>query len=158
MGGGVPTPIRGHIAVRIRHYRIFIITRMLFQLQLQLVHTPTLIYEPYSLLLPPTYGRWGYWPPLLSHHNVKDWPRGNVLCHTDVVLEDIPPNKIQPSPSPSITSPIWGYYKWPFQQPGIYIETHHTTQLWRLPSTRRMQGVITHNSDSKIITDLTIAK
>ena len=158
MGVGVPTLISSHIAVRIIHYRIFINTRLILPLHLRLFHPPPLIAKPYSLMLPPAHGIWISWPPLLHNNKVKDWPRGNVLWHTDVVLEDIPPNKIQPSPSPSITSPIWGYYKWPFQQPGIYIETHHTTQLWRLPSTRRMQGVITHNSDSKIITDLTIAK
>ena len=60
MGGGVPTPISDHIAVRLLHYSIVIQTRMLYQIHLRIFHTPTLIYETYYLLLPPAHGHQGW--------------------------------------------------------------------------------------------------
>ena len=96
MGGGVTTPISGHRVGMLHDYIIVIKTRMLFQLHLQLFHTPTLIYEPYSLLIPPAHGRQDHWPPILRHCKVKYFPRDNLMCHTDVVLEDILPNSLHP--------------------------------------------------------------
>ena len=94
LGVGVPTLISRHIAVRIIHYRIFINTRLLFLLHLQLFRPPPLITKPYSLMLPPAYGSWRSWPPLLHNNKVKDWPHGNVLCHTGVASGDIIPNHL----------------------------------------------------------------
>ena len=75
---------------------IVIKTRLLFQPHLQLFHTPTLIYEPYSLFLPPAHGLQEYRTPLLWHRKVEYMRCGNLLYQTDVVLGDIPPNGIHP--------------------------------------------------------------
>ena len=96
MGGSVTTPRSGNIAFSLHNYMIFIKTRLLFPLHIQLFHTPPLIYEPYYLLFSPAYGRQEYWPPLLCHRKVKYLPPGNLLWHTDVLFGDILPNRLHP--------------------------------------------------------------
>ena len=61
-------------------------------LHLWLVRPPTLIPEPYALLLPPSHGLWEALPPLLCHHNVKNRLCGNIMGHTFVTLGGILPN------------------------------------------------------------------
>ena len=94
MGFGVINPRSGHSKDRIRHYWIFIKIMVLFTLHLWLVCHPTLIYEPYSLMYPRDNCLRGSRLPLLRHHKVKYWPRGDILFQTNVALGDILPNRI----------------------------------------------------------------
>ena len=95
MGGGVPSPISGHRAVRLHQYIIFIKTRHLFLPHLQLARPPPLIPELYALMLPPAHNCWVAWPPLFCHLNVKNRPHSNILGHTVVTAGDVLPNHPQ---------------------------------------------------------------
>ena len=96
VGDGVPTMSSGHRSVRLCHDRIFINTRLIFIFHFQSLCIYTLILEPYYIISPSEHGCQIYRLPLLRHHKVKDWPRGDVLCHTGMAVGDILPNWLQP--------------------------------------------------------------
>ena len=92
MGGGFTDLSSVHRKFRLRHYITFRNTRRLFPIHLQLVRPPPFIPKLYSLLLPRSHDFQGSWPPLFHRHNVKNCPRRNVLVHTVVTADDVPPN------------------------------------------------------------------
>ena len=119
----------------------------LFIFHFQSFCLPRLITETYYLLFPPAHGRQRYRPPLLRHHKVKDWTRGDVLCHTGMAVGDILPNWLQPRFHYLL--PNRGYSQQLFWHQGILPVIRYATQLWRLPSNLIMLGVTTHKYDPK---------
>ena len=92
MDCSVPALISGHREARLCKYIICINTRCLLPLHLRHVQPPPLITKPYYFLLSLSHDLQVSWPPLLRHRNVKNGPCRNVLVHTVVTADDVPPN------------------------------------------------------------------
>ena len=135
MGCGFPTLRRGYNAVRIHHNIIFIKTRRLLPLHLQLVRPRTLILEQYALMFSPEHGLRGACKTLLHYSKFKDWPRINVLGHTVVTAGDVLPNCLQHRIRQHLTN--GGYSHCTLWYLGIWTEIQHATKIFIFPTPER---------------------
>ena len=156
MDGGVTSPRRGHIEVRLHQYIIFIKTRQLLPFHLRLFHPPALIHKMYALLFPPENGSWGDWKILPWHLNVKN--ERIAIYWVTLLWRQVLHLPIFRIPTSTSASPIGGGST--IIRSGTKAPGQKSTALPNYadpPTPSGYGGVTTRNSNSNIITYWTTA-